>query len=34
MADLKDHLKRWLCEENPGAEENSELRSAATAACE
>jgi GTP-binding protein len=32
--DLKEHLKRWLFEENPAAEKNAEFQTAATAACE
>lgn len=34
IADLKDHLKRWLFEENPVVEENLEPKTAAAAACE
>jgi GTP-binding protein len=34
LSDLKDHLKRWLFQENPGSQEKSEAPMAEAVACE
>jgi GTP-binding protein len=34
LGDLRDHLERWLFDENPAAEETSEIKTAEMAACE